>query len=139
MKIGFFHFDLRLEYQATDIRRMITGRGQCGSNPHSELSIQDKIDRVQRDHSRAKKARQIEQESLITEHAESQKCPKCHSEVVTRMAMKGEHIGERFLMCRKYPYCDYRVPLNQVKPVNMNSVNLDSESRHTRKGFNDWI
>ena len=55
------------------------------------------------------------------------------------MAVKGKRIGEKFLMCRKYPYCDYRVAMNDkmvAKQVKGDVSNGDSTV--VRPGFSDW-
>jgi len=62
-------------------------------------------------------------------------CPKCYSEVVVKIAVKGENIGEKFLMCRKYPYCDYQLP---VKDVLLKQLQEKEEQRRGKAGYRNW-
>lgn len=46
-------------------------------------------------------------------------CPKCGAEVILRTAKKGEHAGEQFYGCSRFPKCRYHesiMPLPQTNP-----------------------
>lgn len=46
-------------------------------------------------------------------------CPKCGAEVILRTAKKGEHAGEQFYGCSRFPKCryhEYIMPLPQTNP-----------------------
>ena len=129
-KLRLFYFDTRQDYLGVDIRRLITGSSKCAKPQPKEHT--------------SKPAQQATQQaselttshSLLTEHLSQNNCPKCHSELVTKVAMKGDYIGERFLMCRKYPYCDHRVLIDDPNVVNIRSVSV--QKSEIRKGFSDW-
>ncbi len=117
--LRLFYFDIRQDYRSMDIRRLVTGRSarktERSSPTHqSQLSIDG---------------------ASVTDFGKLRSCPKCHSEVVTKVAVKGKRIGEKFLMCRKYPYCDYQVSMNDAKVLKMQQ----KEAQRTKKpGFSDW-
>lgn len=52
----------------------------------------------------------IEPELDISETDESimNKCPQCNAELVERQALKGRHIGVKFLGCSNFPQCRFR-------------------------------
>jgi ssDNA-binding Zn-finger/Zn-ribbon topoisomerase 1 len=71
--------------------------------------------------------------------AKQRKCPQCNGEVVTKVAIKGKRIGEKFLMCRKYPYCDYRVPMDDQQVIQEMHRDINANKRNSeRTGFGDW-
>lgn len=46
-------------------------------------------------------------------------CPQCGAEVILRTAKKGEHAGEQFYGCSRFPKCryhEYIMPLPQTNP-----------------------
>jgi hypothetical protein len=45
-------------------------------------------------------------------------CPKCGSELVTRVAKKGEHAGKSFIACSSYPKCRYLKPIESTEASN---------------------
>jgi len=117
--LRLFYFDIRQDYRSMDIRRLVTGRSarkaeQNFSTHESQLNIDG---------------------ASTSDFAKLRTCPKCHSEVVTKVAVKGKRIGEKFLMCRKYPYCDYQLSMNDAKVVKMQQ----KEAQQAKKpGFSDW-
>ncbi|MBL4674436.1 MAG: DUF2726 domain-containing protein [Arenicella sp.] len=94
--LRLFHFDVRPDYKGLDVCRLITGKSKGGCSDEGRLSAthQSQLSIYNSSHS-------------ISGHVRS--CPKCQSEVVTKVSIKGSNIGKKFLMCRKYPYCDYRI------------------------------
>jgi len=101
--LRLFYFDIRQDYRSMDIRRLVTGRSapkdaHSSASQHSQLTVDG---------------------ASVTDFGKLHSCPKCHSEVVTKVAVKGKRIGEKFLMCRKYPYCDYQVSMNDAKILKM--------------------
>lgn len=127
-KLRLFYFDTRQDYLGVDIRRLITGSSKV-TKP-----VEPKEAKNQRPPLELSEL--CESQSLITEHIGQNSCPDCHSELVTKVAMKGKHIGERFLMCRKYPYCEYRVLLKDRNVVNLRSA--EAKAVVPKKGFSDW-
>jgi ssDNA-binding Zn-finger/Zn-ribbon topoisomerase 1 len=114
--LKFLYFDVRTDYKELDVCRLITGKSKCDkASEHnlpgthqSQLTIDDSS------HS-------------ISTYARS--CPKCRSEVVTKVSVKGSNIGEKFLMCRKYPYCDYRIAKKDLKRVTKASQNEERKPK----------
>jgi len=124
-KLRLFYFDTRQDYLGLDIRRLITGSSKCAKDTQKKQD-NSSVDDADLSHSH----------SMMTESVGHNTCPDCHSELVTKVAVKGKHIGERFLMCRKYPYCEYRVLLNKPNVVNIRSAG--NQAAEIRKGFSDW-
>ena len=117
--LRLFYFDIRQDYRSMDIRRLVTGKSSRETDrkkpsKHSELAIDAKS---------------------TSGFSDLRQCPKCHSKVVTKVAVKGKRIGEKFIMCRKYPYCDYQVSMNDAKVVEMQSR---EKKRVKKPGFSDW-
>lgn len=117
--LRLFYFDIRQDYQDMDIRRLVTGRARTSSRHitpthQSQLTIDG---------------------ASTSDFAKTRACPKCHSEVVTKVAVKGDKIGEKFLMCRKYPYCDYKVSHSDA---NVARIAQRKESIAAKPGFRDW-
>lgn len=114
-----FYFDVRQDYKDMDIRRLITGRARSDSSElsgthQSQLTLDG---------------------ASVSDFSKIRSCPKCNSEVVTKVAIKGERIGEKFLMCRKYPYCDYKVSVNDAKVL---KEKRKRERNAAKPGFSDW-
>ncbi|GAA6138840.1 DUF2726 domain-containing protein [Arenicella sp. 4NH20-0111] len=126
-KLKLFYFDTRQDYLGVDIRRLITGSSKVTLTDQKQSGDDRGIRQANE---------RVESPSLITEHVGQNSCPDCHSDLVTKVAVKGKHIGERFLMCRKYPYCEYRVLLKEPNVVNMRSVG--TQTKEPKKGFSDW-
>ncbi|NND00759.1 MAG: DUF2726 domain-containing protein [Gammaproteobacteria bacterium] len=122
--LRLFYFDVRQDYQNIDIRRLVTGRS---ARPKEPLA------------SGAAKSQFTIDDSSYAAFAKHRNCPQCNGEVVTKVAVRGKHIGEKFLMCRKYPYCDYRVMMNKGQ---MKQKAQQSEARSEREaektGYADW-
>lgn len=117
--LRLFYFDIRQDYKSIDIRRLVTGRSsrqddRSSPTHQSQLSIDGATE---------------------SEFSSVRSCPKCHSEVVTKVAVKGKRIGEKFIMCRKYPYCDYQVSVNDAKLLKMQRK---EEQKVKKPGFSDW-
>lgn len=126
-KLRLFYFDTRQDYLGMDIRRLITGSSKCAKP----------VEKKEKEaHSAMEMSELSTSHSMVTEHVGQKSCPDCHSQLITKVAIKGKHIGERFLMCRKYPYCEYRVPLNKPNVVNIRSAG--AQAAELRKGFSDW-
>ena len=118
-RLRLFYFDIRQDYTEVDLYRLVTGRSRKtkpsseGGAAFSQLSINEEDRELTR---------------LKT-------CPKCHSEVVTKVAIKGSNIGEKFLMCRKYPYCDYQVTVEQAKK---SKASEGVKRKEHSAGFKNW-
>ena len=118
--LRLFYFDIRQDYREVDLYRLVTGKTRKVPEPEEEKTMTH--------------------ESQLSVEGESEKelkfvkeCPKCYSDLVTKVAIKGSSIGEKFLMCRKYPYCDYQVPLEEARR------NLSkTKSKKQQTGFKDW-
>jgi len=122
--LRLFYFDVRQDYQGIDIRRLITGRSAKPSEPEINGASRSQFT--------------IDNSSYAA-FAKQRSCPQCNGEVVTKVAVKGKRIGEKFLMCRKYPYCDYRVAMNDKHVMEK----MQRSSAHDKKvsqkpGFSDW-
>lgn len=110
--LSLFFLDSSQDYRGADIRRLITGTSQRVKK--ESATKEEKLNNWSGD--------DLTRQSMMTEYVAENTCPKCHSNLVTKMAMKGEHLGERFLMCRKYPYCEYKVLLEDLDVAGINSV-----------------
>lgn len=118
--VRLFYFDGRQDYSGMDLRRLITGRN-------------DKQKSVTPDPSMVSVEENSSLEVGTIEKVRS--CPKCYSDVVIKMAVKGDRIGEKFLMCRKYPYCDYQV---SVKDDSIKKMQTQEENRRSSAGYRNW-
>jgi len=120
--VRVFFFDARQNYKSVDLSRLIIGR--------SKLNEQDA------------KMSPTHQSQLTIEtpsnsiYGHSRSCPKCRSEIVTKVALKGSDIGEKFLMCRKYPYCDYRVAVKDLE--RMREIEQKESKQAQTGGYKDW-
>lgn len=119
--LRLFYFDIRQDYQGMDIRRLVTGRSKRAA----------KTEAVTPTH----QTQLSSDGSSTTDYSRMRSCPKCHSEVVTKIAVKGKRIGEKFLMCRKYPYCDYQMSVTDAKAAKMEEKD---KQRAAKPGFSDW-
>lgn len=54
---------------------------------------------------------QAELPADISEESSKKICPRCKSELVLRTAKKGEHAGEQFYGCSRFPKCRYKESL----------------------------
>ena len=117
-RVRLFFFDVRQNYRDVDIRRLVTGRVSQGSaiDTHSVQQSQMTIDN-----------------SSYAAFARQRNCPQCNGEMVTKVAIKGKHLGQKFLMCRKYPYCDYRVAIDD-KRVKQDVAKQSVE----QEGYSNW-
>ena len=97
--LRLFYFDLRQDYRGVDIRRLVTGKSsKTGDNGLASVTAQPTQFTID--------------DSSYAAFARGRSCPQCNGEVVTKVAVKGKRIGEKILMCRKYPYCDYRASIS---------------------------
>lgn len=126
--LRLFYFDIRQDYEHVDIQRLITG---YSSKPEKKREV-DAVSRSQFS---------IDNSSYAA-FAKKRTCPKCNGEVVTKVAVKGKRIGEKFLMCRKYPYCDYRISVNDEmvrgEAAEAEQVTGMAANEASRPGFKDW-
>ena len=120
--LKLFYFDARQDYQNMDIARLITGKSkqtideQRMSPTHqSQLTIDDASHSID---------------------GYPRSCPKCHSEIVTKVSVKGSNIGEKFLMCRKYPYCDFRVSMKDLD--SLKKLEREERIKSNAEGFKNW-
>ncbi len=122
--LRLFYFDIRQDYQRVDIRRLVTGYSSKPKSPEVNGAARSQFT--------------IDNSSYAA-FAKQRTCPQCNGEVVTKVAVKGKRIGEKFLMCRKYPYCDYRVAMNDklVAKEAQEAANADG-AKVVRPGFKDW-
>jgi len=118
--LRLFYFDIRQDYQGMDIRRLVTGRSRRTSNDVITPTHQTQLS---------------SDGASVTDYSRMRSCPKCHSEVVTKIAVKGKRIGEKFLMCRKYPYCDYQISVTDAKAAQMERKD---KQKAAKPGFSDW-
>lgn len=138
-KLKLFFFDVRQDYSGVDIRRLITGSSSCApkSQPIKSAAQKTKQHKVVM-HAETDVKTDCDSPSLLTEHIGQTSCPQCYSQLLTKVAVKGSHVGERFLMCKKYPYCDYRVLLSDAKIVSLQSNSSSQVSDPAAKGYSDW-
>lgn len=123
MGIKLFYFDGRQDYSGMDICRLITGRARR-SVSRKVVAVDPSMISVE--------------ESSMMQTASVEKirsCPKCYSDVVTKIAVKGDNIGEKFLMCRKYPYCDYQV---SVKDAVVKEMQRKEDVSRSKAGYRNW-
>ena len=126
--IRLFYFDGRQDYAGMDLCRLITGRSK--SKPIE---------------SKRRKSVVAEPSMMSIEEGDSmmetdvldkvRSCPKCYSEVVIKVAVKGDNIGEKFLMCRKYPYCDYQL---SVKDESLKTMQSKEDQRRGKAGYRNF-
>jgi ssDNA-binding Zn-finger/Zn-ribbon topoisomerase 1 len=122
--LRLFYFDVRQDYQGVDIRRLVTGRSSRPEQPESNGSSKTQFT--------------IDNSSYAA-FAKQRTCPQCNGEVVTKVAVKGKRIGEKFLMCRKYPYCDYRISMNDKEVIKkIHQKDNQDDQRMEAAGYNDW-
>ncbi len=43
----------------------------------------------------------------VTPSSAAKKCPKCHSDLVSRVAKRGPNAGNKFFGCSSFPKCRY--------------------------------
>lgn len=120
--LKLFYFDVRQDYKNMDISRLITGK--------SKRAVEE--DRMSPTH---QSQLTIDNSSHSIE-GHVRNCPKCRSEIVTKVSVKGSNIGEKFLMCRKYPYCDYRVSMKDLE--SLRKLEQEEEKKSGSKGFKNW-
>ena len=126
-KLKVYYFDIRQDYKGIDLRRLITGRALPKNASNATVNSPA--------NSATAKSRLTVDGSSVSEFSRLGSCPKCNNEVVTKVAVKGENIGEKFLMCRKYPYCDYQVPLRDAKVQKLHTEKVLDDAK---PGFKDW-
>lgn len=121
--LRLFYFDIRQDYKNVDIGRLVTGRSSKPSKPKYDL---------------AERSQFTIEDSSYAAYTKHRNCPQCNGEVVSKVAIKGKHIGKKYLMCRKYPYCDYRVALNDEQVVKQVRAQESEDESVIRPGFKDW-
>ena len=117
--LRLFYFDTRQDYRGVDIQRLVTGRTSKqrkstaqGTDQPSHMTVDN---------------------STYQMYAKNRSCPQCNGELVTKVAVKGKHIGEKYLLCRKYPYCDYRTHVSDSKILQM-----QESVAHAKPAYKDW-
>ena len=126
--LKLFYFDIRQDYADVDIRRLVTGRqakrrteqsqaayNPASAGPPSHLTVDN---------------------SHYEMYAKNRSCPQCNGEVVTKVAVKGKHIGQKYLLCRKYPYCDYRTQVSEQSLAKIQEQQTADAAKSA--GFKDW-
>jgi ssDNA-binding Zn-finger/Zn-ribbon topoisomerase 1 len=124
--IKLFIFDVQQSYHNVDLKKLITGEA-----------------------SEAKKFK--EQNSQVTiendsyaYYTQNSVCPKCQGGLSVKVAVKGPYIGDKFLMCKKFPVCDYRKNLKKVSVDKLKEMQEKQEAVKARiaevqaKGFKNW-
>lgn len=96
--LRLFYFDVRQDYHGVDIRRLVTGRSSPASSEVESQSLRSQFT--------------LDNTAYVA-YAKQRVCPKCNGEVVTKVALKGKHTGKKYLMCRQYPICDYKVLMSE--------------------------
>ncbi|MBT8114075.1 MAG: DUF2726 domain-containing protein [Arenicella sp.] len=126
--LKLFYFDIRQDYADVDIRRLVTGR-QAKRRGKSTTVTAGPITQGAPSHLTV-------DNSHYEMYAKNRTCPQCNGEVVTKVAVKGKHIGQKYLLCRKYPYCDYRT---QVSEQSLSKIQEQQSSEAAKSaGFKDW-
>ena len=129
MGIKLYYFDPRQDYSAIDIRRLITGKRRSTADQKIPSTTSVLTNST---------VASVEAKSIIEDLSKVKKkhtCPKCYAEVITKMAVKGNSIGEKFLMCRKYPYCDYQVPLADES---VKEIQKKANASFKKAGYTKW-
>jgi len=124
--IRLFYFDGRQDYTKMDLCRLITGRSKSKEN-RGGIQVNAEASMMSVEHGDSM------MEMAALDKVSS--CPKCYSKVVVKVATKGDQIGEKFLMCRKYPYCDYQLP---IKGAVVQEIQDKEDSRRRKAGFKNW-
>lgn len=136
-----FYFDIRQDYQHVDIRRLVTGYSPEPKKPQKEKLKVPEVrleNPMQPEICGESRSQFTVVNSSYAAFAKRRTCPQCNGEVVTKVAVKGKRIGEKFLMCRKYPYCDYRVAVNDSLVAKEVQTFQAKRSQPARPGFKDW-
>jgi len=117
MGIKLYYFDSRQDYSGIDIRRLITGRTRriSSQNKSQPSNAVDKSSMLV----------SVDAHSVVEDLSKTQK----------KRSVKGDSIGEKFLMCRKYPYCDYKVSL---KDDSIKEMEKKEHASFKKAGYNKW-
>ncbi len=121
--LKLFYFDARQDYKNTNFERIITGKRTDLAKP-SQASVP------------VSRTPEVKDERSFSLMGGIKTCPKCRGEVITKIAVKGRNIGEKFLMCRKYPYCDYRVSKKELN--NINQLKAEAAPSTSTGGYKNW-
>ncbi len=122
--LRLFYFDVRQDYQGVDILRLVTGRSSRAKDPAVDNSTKNQFT--------------IDNTSYAA-YAKEHTCQQCNGEVVTKVAVRGKRIGEKFLMCRKYPYCDYRIAITDKHVMQkVQQSTSEKENEADKPGFSGW-
>lgn len=120
--LKLFYFDVRQDYKSKDLARLITGRSNTKLEKKSVITPTHES--------------QLSVDTLSQSvHGHHRTCPKCRSDVVTKVAVRGSQLGKKFLMCRKYPYCDYQILSSEE---NINRIEQEERRKSDFDGFNNW-
>ena len=122
--LRLFYFDIRQDYHGVDIRRLVTGKSARKRNQASPQQTSETM-----------ASHLTVDNSAYESYAKSRSCPQCNGELVTKVAVKGKHIGEKYLLCRKYPYCDYRTHVNDA---NILKVQEQQAAATPKPAYKDW-
>jgi len=121
LSIQIFYFDSRQDYQSMDILRVVSGS-------HASKKLHAVVDPT---------LVSVANDSTSVPRSLDaiRKCPKCYAEVVTKIAVKGQYVGEKFLMCRKYPYCDYQISMKELSIKALQDKKAESRAKG---GYDKW-
>jgi len=120
--LKLFYFDVKQNYEGVDIKRLITGKSSVKKKAKQNQAAQQR-------------SQMTIDDSSYAVFSKRKVCPKCNGEVAVKVAVRGDNIGEKFLMCRKYPYCDYKMSLTDKKVIDIKRRDLEESKR---SGFKDW-
>ena len=120
--LKLFSFDVRQDYKSMDIARMVTGKSR---------QIDPAVEQVAGTHSTQLTLEEASR-AIVTN---IRNCPMCRSALVTKVALKGRSIGEKFLMC-SHSSCDYRIAVSELD--RLKKIEQEALESTTSEGFNNW-
>jgi len=124
--LKLFIFDVQQSYHNVDLKKLITGV-VSESKKFNEQNTQVTIEN-----------------DSYAYYTQNNSCPKCNSRLSVKVAVKGPYIGDKFLMCKKFPVCDYRKNLKKVSVDKLKEMQEKKEKKQAAvtasqaKGFKNW-
>lgn len=112
--LRLFYFDVGQDYHGVDIRRLVTGHSSPTNSRFESQSLGSQFT--------------LDNTAYVA-YAKQLVCPKCDGEVVTKVALKGKHTGEKYLMCRQYPACDYKILMSEKLPRSVGKLRVSQMER----------